>query len=340
MNRNMKQWAADLMAAPAKKPMPLLSFPCVQLMDVTVRQLISDSSLQAEGIALVAERVPASAAVSLMDLSVEAEAFGASIHVSDGEVPTVVGALISEEEQAEALKVPAVGTGRTGLCVEAINQAALTITDRPILAGIIGPYSLASRLMDVSKTMIYCYDEPDMVHTVLEKCTEFLTGYCRAFREAGADGVVMAEPLAGLLSPVLAKEFAHPYAKRIIDAVQGEDFCVIYHNCGDNVPLMVEDIYGLGALGCHFGDAIDMMEVLPKAPRDMLVMGNVSPAAQFRNGTPESITKVTEELLEQCGVYPNFVISSGCDIPPQSPWENIDAFFRAAEGKEKNASRR
>lgn len=332
MNRNMKQWAADMIAAPVKKPLPLLSFPCVGLMDITVQQLIQDSSLQAKGMKLVSSRVPSTAAVGFMDLSVEAEAFGSSIHVSDDEVPTVVGAIVSEEEEAEALQIPAVGAGRTGLSLEAIKKAAREITDRPVLAGIIGPYSLASRLMDVSETMIYCYDEPDMVHTVLEKCTAFLIAYCSAFRKAGADGVVMAEPLAGLLSPALAKEFAHPYAKQLVEAVQTEDFCVIYHNCGNNVPLMIQDIYGIGALGYHFGDAIDMMDVLPQAPSEALVMGNISPAAQFRGGTPESMTQATRELLERCGGYANFVISSGCDIPPLSPWENIDAFFSAAEG--------
>lgn len=330
MNRNMKQWAAEIIAAPVKAPLPLLSFPCVQLMDLTVHQLVSDADLQAKGMALVAGRVPSAASVSLMDLSVEAEAFGASIHISDDEVPTVVGALISEEEQAEALTIPAVGAGRTGLCVEAIRQAARTITDRPVLAGVIGPYSLASRLMDVSEAMIYCYDEPDMVHTVLEKCTAFLISYCNAFRQAGADGVVMAEPITGLLSPSLAEEFSHPYVKQIIDAVQTDDFCVIYHNCGNNVPLMIRDIYEMGALGYHFGDAISMTDVLPQAPADVLVMGNVSPSAQFRGGTPDSMARTVKELLKACGNFPNFVISSGCDIPPLSPWENIDAFFAAA----------
>ncbi len=333
MNRNMKQWAAELIAAPAKKPLPLLSFPCVQLMDVTVRELVNDSALQAKGMKLVADRVEAAAAVSLMDLSVEAEAFGSTIHISEDEVPTVVGAIVSEEGEADALEIPPVGAGRTGLCLEALRQAASEITDRPVLAGIIGPYSLASRLMDVTEAMIYCYDEPDMVHTVLEKCTAFLIQYCRAFREAGANGVVMAEPLAGLLSPSLAKEFAHPYAKQLVAAVQTDDFCVIYHNCGNNVPLMLDDIYGMGALGYHFGDAIDMMSVLPKASEDVLVMGNISPAAQFRGGTPESIAAATKELLAICGKFPNFVISGGCDIPPQSPWENIDAFFAAAKGE-------
>ena len=333
MKRNMKQWAMELMVAPIKKPLPLLSFPCAQLMGVSVRELVSDAALQARGMKLVADRVDSAASVSLMDLSVEAEAFGAAIHTSEAEVPTVVGALITEEDEADALEVPAVGAGRTGLCVEAIRQAAETITDRPVLAGIIGPYSLAGRLMDVTEIMVLCYEEPDMVHTVLEKCTEFLIAYCHAFRDAGANGVVMAEPLAGLLSPALAREFAHPYVKKIIEAVQTEDFCLIYHNCGDNVPLMAADIYGLGALGYHFGDAIDLAAMMPGAPGDALVMGNISPAQQFRGGTPESMAAAVRALLETCGSYPNFVISSGCDIPPQSPWANIDAFFEAAKGE-------
>lgn len=333
MSRNMKQWAADLIAAPVKKPLPLLSFPCVQLMDVTVEQLINDSALQAKGMKLVADRVPSAASVSLMDLSVEAEAFGASIHVTADEVPTVVGALITEEEEADALQIPEVGAGRTGLCVEAIRKAAREITDRPVLAGVIGPYSLAGRLMDVSEIMILCYDEPDMVHTVMEKATAFLISYCNAFRDAGAAGVVIAEPLTGLLSPGLAREFSHPYVQKLIAAVQTDDFCVIYHNCGDNVPHMITDIYQLGALGYHFGDAINMLDILPQAPEDVLVMGNISPANSFRGGTPESIAAETKQLIENCSAFSNFVISSGCDIPPQSPWENIDAFFQAANGE-------
>ena len=333
MNRNMKQWAADLIAAPVKKPLPLLSFPCVQLMDVTVGQLVQSSCLQAEGMTLVAQRTDAAASVSFMDLSVEAEAFGAAIHMSEDEVPTVVGALITEEPEADALEIPAVGAARTGICIEAIRQAARQITDRPLLAGVIGPYSLAGRLMNVSEIMILCYDEPDMVHTVMEKCTAFLIEYCRAFRDAGADGVVIAEPLTGLLSPGLAREFSHPYVEKLIRTVQAEDFCVIYHNCGDNVPHMIRDIYQLGAVGYHFGDAIDMMDVLPQAPADVLVMGNISPAAQFRGGTPLTIAAETKQLLNTCGSHPNFVISSGCDIPPQSPWDNIDAFFAAAKGE-------
>lgn len=329
MKRNMRQWVADNIASPKKKPVPVLSFPSIQLMGITVRRLISSSESQARGMKLIADRVDAGASVSLMDLSVEAECFGSEIRVSDNEVPTVVGSIVGDMDEAKALAIPAVGAGRTGIYVDAIRRAAEEITDRPVFAGVIGPFSLAGRLMDVTEAMIYCYEEPDMVHVIMEKAADFLIDYIKAYKQAGANGVVMAEPLAGLLSPALADEFSHPYVKRIVDAVQDDEFAFIYHNCGNNVALMAKGIYSIGAMGYHFGNAVRLADMFPDAPDGALVMGNVDPAGEIRNGTPESVRAATQAVMADCCAHPNFVISSGCDIPPMSPWENIDAFFDA-----------
>lgn len=330
MKRDMAQWAADTIAAPVKKPIPVLSFPAVQHMGITVRDLISSSDLQARAMKLVADKTDAGASVSMMDLSVEAECFGSVIRFSDDEVPTVTGRVVSDEDEAEALAIPPVGTGRTGIYIEAIRRAADLITDRPVLAGVIGPFSLAGRLMDVSEAMICCYEEPDMVHTILEKTTAFLIDYCGAYKAAGANGVVMAEPLTGMLSPGLAEEFSHPYVRRIVEAVQDDSFAVIYHNCGNNVVRMAEDIFSMGAMGYHFGNAVRLADLLPLAPAGALVMGNVDPAGQLCNGTPDSVWAAALAVLRDCSAWPNFVLSSGCDIPPHSPWDNIQAFFAAA----------
>ena len=329
MKRDMKAWLEELKAAPVKKAMPVLSFPAIQLMDVSVKELISDSDLQAKGMALVAQRVDSAASVSLMDLSVEAECFGAQIRVSDEEVPTVVGQVVSTEEEAQALAIPAVGACRTGLYLDAIKKAAGLITDRPVFAGVIGPFSLAARLLDVTEVMIDCYEEPDMVHIVLDKVTQFLCAYCQAYKEAGANGVVLAEPVAGLLSPALAEEFSGPYVKRIVDAVQDDSFLVIYHNCGGSTIQQIDSILATGSAAYHFGNAIDMAEMMAHIPAGTVAMGNVDPAGEFRNGTPDSIRAATLAVMDACCKYPNFVISSGCDIPPLSRWENIDAFFAA-----------
>jgi uroporphyrinogen decarboxylase len=326
---NMKSWLENMKNASEKKALPILSFPSVQLMGITVKELISDSDLQAKGMKMIADRIPSAASVSMMDLSVEAEAFGSSIRVSENEVPTVVGAIIESEEAADALEIPSVGAGRTGLYVEAIEKACKLITDRPVFAGVIGPYSLAGRLLDVSEVMVLCYEEPDMVHTVLDKVTSFLIDYMNAYKKTGAGGVMVAEPLAGLLSPALMEEFAAPYMKRIVDAVQTDDFLVVYHNCGDAILNLTDGIVSCGAAAYHFGNAVDMKAMLEKMPSDTLVMGNIDPVGQFRNGTPASIAEATEALLEKCKEHRNFVVSSGCDIPPMAKWENIDAFFEA-----------
>ncbi|MBQ8340871.1 MAG: uroporphyrinogen decarboxylase family protein [Clostridia bacterium] len=328
----MKTRIRSFVSASPKKPLPILSFPCVSLLGVTVRELISDSDLQAKGMKAVADRVDAAAAVSFMDLSVEAECFGAAVTVSDDEVPTVKGRLVNDADEAEALAVPPMGSGRTQIYVDAIRKAAATITDRPVLAGMIGPFSLAARLLDVSEIMMDCYDDPDMVHTVLQKATDFLVTYAKAFQAAGADGVIMAEPVAGLLSPALEEKFSSPYVKQIVDAVQDNGFVVIYHNCGDNVPKMLDSILSTGAAAYHFGNAVDMeRDILSRVPADTVVMGNIDPAGVLRMGTPERVREETLALLERCAKYPNFVLSSGCDMPPLTPWENIDAFFEAVK---------
>ena len=119
------KWLSELPAS--HKPIPFLSFPSASLLNVSVYRLTHDAALQADGIVRIAEETNSAFAVTMMDLSVEAEAFGATIQASEDEVPTVIGAMLSAdddgEEGAEALAVPAVGTARTGLYVEAARMA-------------------------------------------------------------------------------------------------------------------------------------------------------------------------------------------------------------------------
>ena len=74
---NIKEWLKDL--PQSGLPMPILSFPSVQLMNVSVYELTHNAATQTKGIIEVAARTKAAAAVTMMDLSVEAEAFGCEI---------------------------------------------------------------------------------------------------------------------------------------------------------------------------------------------------------------------------------------------------------------------
>ena len=309
--KNMKAWVKEL--PQMKKALPILSFPSISLLNVSVRELIGDSDLQAKGMQMIAEKTDSAASVSLMDLSVEAECFGAQVRFSDDEVPTVTGRLINDMEEAEALEVPAVGAARSGLYVDSIRKAAKLINDRPVFAGIIGPFSLAARLLDVSEIMMDCYDDPDMVHLVLRKCTDFLIAYAKAYKEAGADGVMMAEPVAGLLSPSLEAEFSAPYVKEIVDAVQDDDFALVYHNCGDNVLAMTDSIIGIGAalllnhyglLSCGTGEIATMIALFgaPAAVSSVVMAGQMGSDEQLatQHLVWSSIGSVLTIFLQVC----------------------------------------
>lgn len=326
---NMQEWKKQYTTSVIKKPLPVLSFPGSQLIGHSVQEIVSNAAIQAECMVAIAKRYDMAAALGPMDLSVEAEAFGATVHFAVNEVPTIPEPLldIDDPDSVDSLVVPLVGAGRTGVYVQAMSLARQQITDRPIFSGCIGPFSLAGRLLDMSNVMIACVEEPEMLETLLDKATTFLIAYIKALKEAGAHGVIMAEPAAGLLSPVLNEEFSVPYVRQIANAVQDNDFLFCYHNCGPYTPRQLPDLLTIGADLYHFGDAIDLDEVKDQVPADILFSGNVSPVACFKSGTVEIMKAETNVVLEKCGYMPNFVPSSGCDIPPDASLTNTDCFF-------------
>ena len=328
---NMNKWFEELINSDKKPALPILSFPAAKMLGVTVNELVNSSDLQAKGVELITNTYPVAAAQAYMNLSAEAEAFGATCVHSEDEVPTIIGQLISTPEEADALELPAIGTMQTGPILDGLKKARALIKDKPFFAECIGPFSLAGRLMDVNEIMVNCYDEPEMVETIMKKTTEYLIGWMNECKKAGCDGVIMAEPLTGVLSPSLAREFSHPYVKELVEAVQDEDYAVIYHNCGNETVHMLDDIFALGCKAYHFGDSVDMKVILDKTPEDVLAMGNISPAVAFVAGTPEGIREATLNLMKECGDNKNFWISSGCDIPPQTNPVNIKAFFDAVD---------
>ena len=95
----------------------------------------------------------------------------------------------------------------------------------------------------------------------------------KAYKEAGANGIMIAEPLAGMLSPTMEAEFSAPFVKRIVEELQDENFLVIYHNCGDNTIPMIDSILTIGASAYHFGNSINMEEKDINSPLEKIMMG-------------------------------------------------------------------
>jgi uroporphyrinogen decarboxylase len=308
---------------------PIMTHPGIELIGKTVLKAVSDGYVHFDAIKALDQRYPSAACTAIMDLTVEAEAFGAKINFSENEVPTVVGRLVSDRESVEKLQIPDLTAGRIPQYILANKLTAEYLKKKPGFAGIIGPFSLAGRLYDISEFMVACYCEPDVVELLLNKCTEFLKRYCLELKRQGANGVLIAEPAAGLLSGEDCGKFSSQYVKMIVETVQDDNFMVVLHNCG-NTGQCTGAMLETGAWGYHFGNKIDMVQALNDCPPNVLVMGNLDPVA-FKSATSEAFGLSVSELLKATSGYPNYVLSSGCDVPPHTPQANIEAFYGVLE---------
>lgn len=324
----MRQWVAGIIGQREVTAIPVMTHPGIELNGNTVREAVSDGRIHYEAVATLARRHPCAAACTMMDLTTEAEAFGAEIVFSDEAVPAVSGHLLSDVESIYQLQVPSLSAARIPQYLKANLLACESCPHTPLFSGCIGPFSLAGRLYDMSDMMMLIYENPDAAHALLTKCTEFIGKYCEALKLTGANGVMMAEPAAGLLSNDDCRSFSSRYVRRIVERVQDDNFIVILHNCGNTghcTLAMVET----GAAAYHFGNKCRMEEVIRDVPPTALAMGNIDPVSVFKDGTPEGMRMAVWNLLDKMRDYPNFVLSSGCDTPPHTPLGNIEAFFEA-----------
>jgi uroporphyrinogen decarboxylase len=341
---NMKSWAGEILSGNKRFAMPIMTHPgiefgCahspllgvgeIQFTGKKVIDVVTDGNAHFEAIMAVNNNFPCVAATAVMDLTVEAEAFGCQIQFSDDEVPSVTGSLINENTTVESLKIPDLNSGRLQQYLLA-NRLAAENLEKPFFSGCIGPFSLAGRIYDMTEIMTGCYIEPDKIHMLLQTCTDFLKIWCKALKEQGTQGVIMAEPAAGLLSSELCLEFSSDYVRQVVEEVQDDNFMVVLHNCGNTGHCTAEMVKS-GAAGLHFGNAIDMVGALEICPENILVFGNVDPVGAFKMGTPENMYNTVSDLLNKTSGYKNFILSSGCDTPPHSPLENIQAFYKALD---------
>ena len=316
--------------SPRRLALPIATYPGLALTGAKVSDLVTNPQAQLEAQSALHARYRTPFVLSAMDLSAEAEAFGCSVTISEGEIPTVTGRLVGTMEEADRLPVPQPGDKRTSVYLETV-RGLRKLDGRPlVLGGCIGPFSLAARLAGVREAMELTLTEPELMHTLVEKSARFLASYLEAFQIAGANGILMAEPAAGLLSPRGMAAFSSSYVRQIAGASADDPaFTVILHNCAAKL-VHLPAVLASGLRTFHFGAPMDLVAALDGVSTDTVLCGNLDPARVFVQMRPSEVRASAGRLLAAMEGRRNFVLSSGCDVPPNTPLANLDAFFSAA----------
>ena len=104
---NIKDWYRDIIAQQAVVAIPVMTHPGIEMIGKTVKDAVTDGVVQYEAIKALADKYPTAAITTIMDLTVEAEAFGSTIVFPENEVPSVSGRLLTDESAIDSLEIPA-----------------------------------------------------------------------------------------------------------------------------------------------------------------------------------------------------------------------------------------
>lgn len=309
--------------ADSRLAMPCLFYPAVREQNVHMTDALQNAAVQAEVLRHIAKYWPTAAVVRMTELWCEAAAFGMDCRITDASFPALGEPLCEETEDLAELAMPPVENQVTAPLIEAVRLASPDL-NKPLLVGMTGPYTLGAVLCGSEDFMVACMTEPETVHVFLDALCGFLMDYALAYRQAGAAGILIAEPATAMISPAMMQEFSNVYLDRITDSVQDETFAVIYHNCGAANPH-VQTIAGLHAAAFHFGSDIDLARARGMIPADRAVMGNLDPRA-FLGAQPDAIRQKAVQQQAQWGALAQWIPSTGCDLAPAASIDALRAY--------------
>lgn len=134
-----------------------------------------------------------------------------------------------------------------------------------------------------------------------------------------------------MLGPEHFEEFSMQYVLMISNECHNANVASVYHICGNTnhlIQKMVEaNVDALSLDSPEFG--VSLPEVIKIIPQDLILIGNISPTRTILREKPNDVTKEVNDLLTAMNPYPNFILSTGCDLPQETPLENIHAFMNA-----------
>ena len=309
---------------------PLLGAPGITLSKTTLRENLTNSEVQYKTLSILIDKFSPDGIFPMMDLTVEIEALGSETNFPENANPSVVKPLIKNREDLKILKGNWQGiSGRMKVFIEVMEKIAKKYS---IIKGgyVIGPFTMAGELMGANDIAMQVMLNPELVAELVNFSLEVISEYANALFNAGADAIAVLEPLAVILSSKKYKEFSLYPFKKLVSNLNNKP--LILHICG-NTNHLIKSMLDSGAVGLSLDSGINFEELKKIIPPEITLMGNLNPVKIFLQSTPDQVAEATKSLKESMKDTKNFILSSGCDIPLDTPLKNIEAFMKAARGK-------
>ncbi|GHT34339.1 methylcobamide:CoM methyltransferase [Planctomycetales bacterium] len=316
--------------------MPITMMLAADVIGVLYGKYAADFNVLAAGQLATARRFGFDYVSVISDPGREAADLGATVHFFDNAPPAIDenNALLADKTKLKTLQ-PLDPLKNGSRCLDRVNgikKLSESVKGELFIEGWIeGPCAEGADLRGINNLMTDFFDTPDFIQELFAFNVENALRFAEVQINAGADIIGVGDAAASLVGPKIYRDIVFPFEKQLVDGIHQLGGKVRLHICG-NISRSLKEV---GQLGCDFVD-LDSMVSIEKArlemPPEQVIAGNIDPVKVLRNGTAEEVFNAVKECHRQAGN--NFIAGAGCEVPRDTPPENIEAMRRYAEHPE------
>jgi MtaA/CmuA family methyltransferase len=301
---------------------PINALPAAQMVKAGIDQISWDADLKFEAVRRYYEKVDADVLFYFSDIAIQAEAMGARVKYSAERMPVI------EAPAQTVLPSNPATSARMNVNAQVLKRMEKEYPDKLRAALVYGPFTVAGQILGEERLLRRISNDEDEAIAYVEKAYNCARSYAVHLADAGANLLWVSDPLAALIPPTQFWKFAGIYLKSLFDTCNS--IPTILHICGDTYNI-VSEMVRTGVEGISFDNCMDLFVVEDLVPKHVNIIGNIDPVAVIELGSESEINHETSDVASSMGIYPNFVLSTGCAVPPQAPVGNVKVFIESGK---------
>lgn len=317
---------------------PIISGASRRLVGATYKEWANDADICAKALLKAREQFQQDCIVTLIDLSVECDAWGQELIYPENEAahPNYDNCVVQDIEDYEKIKKVDYKTSRRMMmhietCKKLVDASK---GEFPVIAFVFGPLGTLSMLRSQQEMYMDFYDDPDAVHEAARQINETLKDYCCALMDTGVAGIMFDTLFASgsIMSKDMWDELEGDLMKELANTVREKNGLVMIHNCGQRVYFDVQ-IKRTQPAAISFlyppDDCADFKECKDKYGDSVTLIGCVTPASAAI-GTDEEWDKECRDSIDAMAAGGGFMLATGCEYPANAPFERAERMVEIA----------
>lgn len=199
-----------------------------------------------------------------------------------------------------------------------------------------GTLAFCVSLLGMNDTMLALYDDPDLLHILIEKGIDLCIQQARFFLAHGIRVLRYNDSVANMsvISPEMWRTFIKAPLARFCQTIHSEypDARIYCHICGNVLPILedlvdagIDCIAPLDPLG-----GFSVADVRKRVGPDFVLMGGVN-TLSFLGDNPEDLIKEAKTCIREGSNGGRFILGSGCVVPKAASLSMLRALRQAAE---------